>query len=111
MRLKNNLQSLKELMKSASAALFTGKIGVDPQVELLAWLRSIDAGSTETDIRSFRNSGLIEILIRKLTEINDPFETKEMYDKAQKVLFALLKKGIVEQTYNETNQKMNIHLK
>ena len=110
-KMTQQLSRLYQLMASASNDLFAGKGITNIEMELDILLNKVDPESDNNDYTAFRNKPLANKLIRKISREEDIFPTIEMYNRAKRVVFHLLKKGIITQEYDPEKNKMNLHIK
>lgn len=75
-----------------------------------ALLARIDPENGNYDYSAFKDVPLVNELIRKISREEEEFPDIDMYNRAQKVLFALLKEGFVMQEYDPKKNKMNLHI-
>lgn len=103
------LEWLFKLMAKVSQDLFAGKEIKNIQLVLETLLHSIDLESDENDYSSFKKKSILDLLIHTIShETDEIFPNIDTYNRAKKVLFALIKKGIITQRYNPEQSKMEL---
>ncbi|MCC8171773.1 MAG: N-6 DNA methylase [Parabacteroides sp.] len=81
------------------------------EAELTTLLHTIDPESDKNDYTPFDEKPILRVLIRKIDQANNEiFPNMDTYNRARRVVFALLKKGSLAQVYNEENKRMEIHI-
>lgn len=109
-RMTKQLSRLRQFISIASNDLFSGKEIIHIKPDLNALLARIDPENGNYDYSAFKDVPLVNELIRKISREEEEFPDIDMYNRAQKVLFALLKEGFVMQEYDPKKNKMNLHI-
>lgn len=102
------LSQIHQLMLTVANDLFAGKdiINIDLRLEIL--LNKINPESDNNDYSAFENNLLLKKLSQKISREEEIFLNINMYNRAKKVIFHLLKKGVITQEYDPKKNKMNI---
>lgn len=111
--MQQQLQQLRQLMTTMSQALFAGQEIQNIDLVLTSLLNNINPESDENNYTPFEKTALTNKLIAKITGEGDEetFPAIDIYNRAQKVLFHLLKKDIITQKYDSKTKTMNIRKK
>ena len=105
-----NLNTI-ELYKSILQKAFSGQLNFDIATELDALLQEIKLKEPINDVVSIvTNEQYIENLVQRLN--TQDFETQELYDKAKKVAFQLLKEEeVITQELDKSSNSIKLKLK
>jgi type I restriction enzyme, S subunit len=106
-----NTQSLRDLLNSLSQLAFKGELTFNAAIGLETLFNNVDLDKTdeENDIGLVHtNSAILSLLISRLNK--QDFGSMNQYDKGKYVAFRVLKEreGLINQTYNPEEEKIEI---